>query len=174
MRQFSERLIALRKERGMTQNDLAQVCQKQRSTVSGYETASKEPDFELLCQLAEYFGVTTDYLLGREDARTHADEGARFAALPLDQQESARAALASVCALLDSCAAGQDAEALRLYSELMRTLQTYRVDVRQKAACGSDAAALPQLLEAQNSLKGEVARILDALLLTDIGAGSGG
>lgn len=73
MQKFSQRLISLRKERDLTQNDLARIIKKQRTTVSGYETMDKEPDFEVLCALAEYFGVTTDYLLGRDDERAHAD-----------------------------------------------------------------------------------------------------
>ena len=73
MDKFSERLVALRKEKDLTQAEFARLCGKQRTTVSGYETEGKEPDFALLCQMADYFGVTTDYLLGREDeARFHA------------------------------------------------------------------------------------------------------
>ena len=67
MQTFSDRLIALRKERGLTQDDLAQIIHKKRSTVSGYETELKEPDFDVVCFLANYFGVSTDYLLGRTD-----------------------------------------------------------------------------------------------------------
>ena len=69
MDKFSERLVALRKEKDLTQAEFARLCGKQRTTVSGYETEGKEPDFALLCQMADYFGVTTDYLLGREDER---------------------------------------------------------------------------------------------------------
>ena len=68
MDKFSERLVALRKEKDLTQAEFARLCGKQRTTVSGYETEGKEPDFALLCQMADYFGVTTDYLLGRTDA----------------------------------------------------------------------------------------------------------
>ena len=64
MQSFSNRLIALRKERGLTQAELAKATHLQRSTLSGYETEGKEPNFETLCALAEYFNVTTDYLLG--------------------------------------------------------------------------------------------------------------
>lgn len=77
MDKFSERLVALRKEKGLTQAEFARLCGKQRTTVSGYETEGKEPDFALLCQMADYFGVTTDYLLGREDERAHGNEAFR-------------------------------------------------------------------------------------------------
>ena len=57
MDKFSERLVALRKEKDLTQAEFARLCGKQRTTVSGYETEGKEPDFALLCQMADYFGV---------------------------------------------------------------------------------------------------------------------
>jgi len=69
---FGKRLIELRKEKGLMQSELASLLEKGRSTVSGYETEGKEPDYDKLCFLAEYFGVTTDYLLGRDDERTPA------------------------------------------------------------------------------------------------------
>ena len=53
MDKFSERLVALRKEKDLTQAEFARLCGKQRTTVSGYETEGKEPDFALLCQMAE-------------------------------------------------------------------------------------------------------------------------
>jgi len=73
MSRFSNRLISLRKEQKMTQSDLAKLLGKQRSTVSGYETDGKEPDFDTLCTLADHFEVSVDYLLGRDDERRHAD-----------------------------------------------------------------------------------------------------
>ena len=41
MQKFSNRLISLRKERGLTQEDLAKLINKKRSTVSGYETIKR-------------------------------------------------------------------------------------------------------------------------------------
>ena len=49
MEKFSDRLITLRKERGLTQEDMAKLIHKKRSTISGYETADKEPDFDTRC-----------------------------------------------------------------------------------------------------------------------------
>lgn len=73
MQKFSQRLIALRKERGLTQEDLAKIINKKRSTVGGYEVEGKEPDLEMICFLAQYFDVSTDYLLGNSDERKHVD-----------------------------------------------------------------------------------------------------
>lgn len=73
MQSFAKRLIALRRERGLTQEECAKLNHMQRSTYSGYETEGKEPKFEALSALAGFFGVTTDYLLGVSDSRTHND-----------------------------------------------------------------------------------------------------
>ncbi len=67
---FAERLKQLRKEKGLTQEELALIISKNRSTVAGYETERKEPDHETLKKLADYFEISVDYLLGRTDIRT--------------------------------------------------------------------------------------------------------
>ena len=73
MQKFSNRLISLRKEHGLTQEELAKIIKKTRSSVSGYETEGKEPDMETICLMADYFGVSSDYLLGRTDERRNVD-----------------------------------------------------------------------------------------------------
>ncbi|AKL96307.1 transcriptional regulator [Clostridium aceticum] len=64
---FSHRLKQLRKEKKITQEDLANQLNKTRSTVAGYETERKEPDYDTLKKIAEFFDVSTDYLLGHSD-----------------------------------------------------------------------------------------------------------
>lgn len=63
---FPDRLKTLRKSKGVTQSDVATALQLECRTYGSWERAEREPDFARLCQLADYFGVTTDYLLGRE------------------------------------------------------------------------------------------------------------
>lgn len=60
---FSEKLKYLRSSKDITQNDLAQVLNKTRSAIAGYESEGKEPDFETLKKLSDYFKVSIDYLL---------------------------------------------------------------------------------------------------------------
>ena len=67
---FSERLKRLRMEKGITQKELADRLHISRSTIAGYESLGKEPDVEKLCALAEFFGVSVDYLLGVTDSRS--------------------------------------------------------------------------------------------------------
>ncbi len=66
---FPQRLTSLRKERGLTQEGLAELICKRRSTVSGYETENKEPSINTICFLAHFFGVSIDYLIGYSDER---------------------------------------------------------------------------------------------------------
>ena len=54
MSKFANRLISLRKERNLTQEDIAKIIYKKRSTVSGYETEGKQPDLDTVCLLAKY------------------------------------------------------------------------------------------------------------------------
>lgn len=67
---FPERLIKLRQNKALTQNELADLVKISRSALSLYELGKREPDFSTLSRLAEFFGVTTDYLLGRSEKTT--------------------------------------------------------------------------------------------------------
>lgn len=64
---FSKRLKDLRNKRKLSQNDIADILNVKSNTISQYENGRREPDFSSLCRIADYFGVTTDYLLGIED-----------------------------------------------------------------------------------------------------------
>ena len=69
MIKFAERLRELRREKKVTQSKMADfLCIKLRS-YQNYEGGSRRPDYEGLVALADYFDVTTDYLLGRSDVR---------------------------------------------------------------------------------------------------------
>lgn len=55
------KLQSLRKERGLTQGDLAKVLGCTRTAISNYEIGTREPDFASLEKLARYFGVSIGY-----------------------------------------------------------------------------------------------------------------
>ena len=61
---FGERLKQLRKERGLTQTELAKLIGSSKALVSKYETNQSQPPYEILIQIAYVFNVSTDYLLG--------------------------------------------------------------------------------------------------------------
>lgn len=63
------RLKELRKERGITQLKLAMDLGLSQNTVSRYETGEREADYKTLIMLADYFGVSIDYLLERTDKK---------------------------------------------------------------------------------------------------------
>lgn len=67
MIQFKERLKELRLEKELSQAELAKALKINQRTVSNWETGIRQPDFETLVLIAEYFSVTTDYLLGISD-----------------------------------------------------------------------------------------------------------
>lgn len=60
---FGDILRVLLSEKGITQKDLASVLNIVPSTLGNYIQNSREPDFETLKQIADYFSVSIDYLL---------------------------------------------------------------------------------------------------------------
>src|SRR6056297_1614997 len=66
---FSQRLKYLRKEKDIYQKELAQNIGVSRSTITLYESGSRKPNLETLEKLADYFGVSIDYLLGKSTER---------------------------------------------------------------------------------------------------------
>lgn len=58
----------LRLQQKVTQSKLAQVLKVERTTISNYENNYSNPDLETLVKLADYFNVSTDYLLSRFEA----------------------------------------------------------------------------------------------------------
>ena len=63
------RLRELRRERGITQLKLGLDLNMSQNTISRYETGTHEAGYAELCRIADYFGVTVDYLLERTDKR---------------------------------------------------------------------------------------------------------
>ena len=65
MGKFQNILKSLRVAKGLTQDELSKQLNISRSTIGMYEKGAREPDFETLELIADYFNVDTDYLLGR-------------------------------------------------------------------------------------------------------------
>lgn len=63
---FAKRLRALRESRGVSQEEIAGVLSVSASAIGMYEQGRREPDHDKLRALADYFGVSTDFLLGRD------------------------------------------------------------------------------------------------------------
>lgn len=58
------KLNELRRSKGESQQDIADFLGVSRVTYTRYENGSRKPDFDTISKLADYFGVSTDYLLG--------------------------------------------------------------------------------------------------------------
>ena len=61
------RLKELRKKRNISQLKLALDLSMNQNTISRYETGEREADYSTLIKIADYFGVSIDYLLERTD-----------------------------------------------------------------------------------------------------------
>jgi transcriptional regulator with XRE-family HTH domain len=64
---FAERLKICRKDKGLTQKEAAVLFEVGERHWQRYESGEKTPTFEGLIALADYFGVSLDYLVGRSD-----------------------------------------------------------------------------------------------------------
>ncbi|MFZ4908213.1 helix-turn-helix domain-containing protein [Enterococcus thailandicus] len=71
---FGARLKELRKNKRLTQQELGDIIHVSKVSISGYERGERSPDRETLTALADFFEVTTDYLLGRNQTPDWADE----------------------------------------------------------------------------------------------------
>lgn len=60
---FGKRLLKLRESRGIDQSKLGDILNLSKSTISAYEKDNRSPSPETIVLIAEYFNVTTDYLL---------------------------------------------------------------------------------------------------------------
>lgn len=71
---FKDRLKECRGRKEISQRELASVLNLSPSTIAMYETGQREPDAETLSKIADFFGVSIDYLIGRTDTPTPADK----------------------------------------------------------------------------------------------------
>lgn len=69
---FGERLKKLRRAKKIKQRELADHLKIAMSTLSQYENNKRHPNFHLLIEIANFFNVSTDYLLGIEDQKISA------------------------------------------------------------------------------------------------------
>lgn len=73
MSSFSIRLKSLRSEKELSQQMLANILKISKSSVNMYERGEREPSFETLEAIADFFNVDLDYLMGRQDAQRKID-----------------------------------------------------------------------------------------------------
>lgn len=67
MNKFAERLKELREERGLSQNQLAKLTSLSQSSIGYWEQKLRTPTIDSIIILVNFFGVTSDYLIGISD-----------------------------------------------------------------------------------------------------------
>lgn len=75
MREFKEVLKGLREERRLSQKELAEDLNLGISTIGMYENGSRMPKYDILEQIADYFNVDMNYLLGKPPIRNSYRDG---------------------------------------------------------------------------------------------------
>ena len=70
---LGKRLKMLRESNNLTQIDLGKILGVGNVTLSQYEKGDRNPDYDTLLRIADYFNVSTDYLLGKTDLKNYSD-----------------------------------------------------------------------------------------------------
>lgn len=71
---FGQNLKNLRDKKGISQNKLSTIIEISRQAIAAYEGDKREPNFEILIKIADYFNVSIDHLLGRCKAENSCNE----------------------------------------------------------------------------------------------------
>ena len=75
MGNFANVFKELRVKSGLTQQEMADKLKISRSSIGMYENGEREPSFELLEAIADYFNVDMNYLLGKKELSEHIPHG---------------------------------------------------------------------------------------------------
>lgn len=100
---LSQKLIALRQKRGITQTELSKELNIKQNTYSQYETKNREPDYTTLTKIADYYSVSIDYLLEHKAKETELSKLEKE--LSAEQKQTAlnvmRAIFPDICKKID-------------------------------------------------------------------------
>lgn len=77
---LADKIMAERKKKGWSQEELANQLGVSRQAVSKWESAGSTPDLQRILQLSDVFGVSTDYLL-KDEAESDADQEGEYSAI---------------------------------------------------------------------------------------------
>lgn len=82
-----EKLVELRKQKGLIQQNMADLLNITRSAYNKYEKGKAQPPNEALAKIADFFGVSSDYLLGSTDDPTP-PSAKKEAPLPISDRDA--------------------------------------------------------------------------------------
>src|SRR5690242_3364375 len=63
---FAPNLLALRRNKGLNQTEIAEIIGKKKSIIGPYEKGTVEPDISSLIRLSKYFGISVSDLIGKD------------------------------------------------------------------------------------------------------------
>lgn len=89
---FSERLYKLRTQKGITQTELSKELNIKQNSYSNWEKRNRQPDYEMLIKIANYFNVSVDYLICNDKK-----EESKIVKISNELNESEKEKLIQVC-----------------------------------------------------------------------------
>ena len=175
------RLRDLREDADLTQRELAEYLNCTQVSYSHYELGKRDIPTDVLIRLADFYGTSTDYLLGLSDERNNVEQvfyndrgnfERHFKAMSAELRPVVAKCFDSFYLLLGRDMQLSRPERLQVYQELFQTLQSLRAGIRKavEASGGAitDPLALSELMAMQSQLKNEVCALLDKLMQADM------
>lgn len=74
MNLFAQRLTLLREKKGLKKKELATILNVSAPCISQYESGNSMPGFDVLWRMAQYFDVSIDFLIGKDESAFRLDE----------------------------------------------------------------------------------------------------
>ena len=107
--EFAANLSSLRREKNITQKDAAEALGVSQALLSHYEKGIRECNLDFVKRAADYYGVSSDYLLGVSEARQALNEIAERGELASDSKSNAKTVLRSLLYLAEQTEYGDEA-----------------------------------------------------------------
>lgn len=160
---FSERLAALRKERGLSQKEAAEQLEISAALLSHYEKGIRECGLSFVCKAAAFYDVSCDYILGASDSRRAMVESFDDLDTPQDKEFRTVTLLRAATMLTDEMTAAGVQNRLRNYF----ALAIYRIAARsvQQGVLPKNWLTLPA-----GSAEPLSVAVMDAIIRSDIPA----
>jgi len=127
---FHTRFKQLREERNMSQAELAKILTLTPQNISYFEKG-REPNYKILIQIADFFQVTVDYLLGSSDFKTWKEENLYASSLSLydevrgleeKNKQKLLQVMHTIYVFLQQCSESENIEAMDKTNELFKML----------------------------------------------------
>ncbi|EAH1382352.1 XRE family transcriptional regulator [Listeria monocytogenes] len=136
---FGNRLKQLRKNNNKTQEDISKILGISRGAYSHIENGRNEPDMETIVKLANIFGVSTDYLLGRSN----------------------NGFIDTIAAHIDSNATEEEMEEILAYIEEKRKEYANEEEIDITDIAAKKDADVAKFVEENPNFKAVAARVMD-------------